>query len=253
MTTPLVVQLLRAVIDPHARLAVRLLERPADETREDSGEGFETAAVIVLLAGVDKVMSVALGLLYLAGRVDWVWMKGRRRRDNPVPSGLVVCGQGFGAKLNRLRDLDCDLTELDWLADLRNRYVHQSSLFAGYRIHPDFDGNRLTVRAVGPQVEAHGAFAVGLRPSDVPRMTDALLEHVGQCVQHHGCEEVLQRVSDRVEHFPHDPEPWTRHITGLADAGEVAQAGEVLEKLNADAVGEGLSVLLRPSGSERTT
>ena len=74
----MVTDLLQAVIKPHSHLASRLLGHVKRWSTDDPTHEYVTSAIIVLLAGVDKVLSLALELLYLAGHVDWAWMRGRR-------------------------------------------------------------------------------------------------------------------------------------------------------------------------------
>ena len=62
----MVTDLLQAVIKPHSHLASRLLGHVKRWSTDDPTHEYVTSAIIVLLAGVDKVLSLALELLYLA-------------------------------------------------------------------------------------------------------------------------------------------------------------------------------------------
>lgn len=75
----MLIELLRGMIEPHSQLATRLLglvRHPSTDDPDDPKDEFEVAAVIVFLAGVDKLLSLSLEFLYLADHVEWHWMRG---------------------------------------------------------------------------------------------------------------------------------------------------------------------------------
>ena len=63
-----------------------------------------------------------------------------------MTSGEVFCAPGFMAKLERLKDFGCDLTELTWLSEARNTYLHDCTIYAGYTANPDADSERLILQ-----------------------------------------------------------------------------------------------------------
>lgn len=242
----MLIELLREVIAPHSQLAARLLglvRRPSTGDPDNSTDEFEVAAVIVFLAGVDKLLSLSLELLYLAGHVEWQWMRGRRRESDVLP-GQVFCDPGFATKISKLRELGCDLEELRSLAKARNTYVHECKVFAGYRIHPDFEGNRLDLRATGPVVDSSAPFQTGFRPEGIDTMTTALVDRLGAFLTDRYCEEGFRQIAERVAKLSDNPEPWTTRLRETDDYLDGASA--IMEELNAAFVGKGLA-RLRPS------
>lgn len=243
----MLIEFLRAVIEPHSQLAARLLglvRRPSTGDPDNPTDEFEVAAVIVFLAGVDKLLALSLELLYLAGHVEWRWMRGRRR-ETDVLHARVFCDPGFATKISKLHELGCDLTELRWLAEARNAYVHECAIVAGYRIHPDFEGKRLDLRAEGPAVESSGPFQFGFRPDGIDTMTTALVDRLRAFLTDRHCEEGLRQIAERVAQLSDNPEPWTTRLRETDDYPDGANA--IMEELNAAVVGKGLAGLLPSS------
>jgi hypothetical protein len=240
----MLIKLLRGIMDPHSQLAARLLRLvppPRTNDPDESKDGFEAAAVIVFLAGVDKLLSLSLELLYLAGHVKWRWMKEGRRESNVLPA-QVFCGPGFTAKIAKLNELGCDLTELCWLSEARNNYVHECNIFAGYRIHPDFERKRLALKATGPVVESSGPLQLGWRPEGIDTMTTALVDRLGSFLIDRHCEEGLRQIAERVAKLSDNPEPWTTRLREASDDPD--RVSDIMEELNATMVGKGLVRLL---------
>lgn len=240
----MLIELLRGMIEPHSQLATRLLGLVRHPSTDDPKDEFEVAAVIVFLAGVDKLLSLSLELLYLAGHVEWHWMRGRRRESDVLPA-KVFCDPGFATKIAKLHELGCDLTELRWLAEARNTYVHECNIFAGYRIHPDCEGKRLDLRATGPVVESSGPFQLGFRPESIDTMTTALVDRLGAFLTDRHCEEGFRQIAERVAKLSDNPEPWTTRLRETDDYLDGASA--IMQELNEAVVGKGLAVLLPSS------
>ena len=153
-------RIIRHVLDPHTELAVDLL-RLMKRSRSLPGMGYSTsepthryqiAALIIFLAGVDKTLSVVLELLYLSGVVEWKWLTGGR---SGVPPGYVICSPGLSAKIEKLKTLGVNLSQLKWLIETRNRYVHDCVIHVGYSFSASdntAEGSPLELKASGPAV-----------------------------------------------------------------------------------------------------
>jgi hypothetical protein len=232
--------LLNSVIRPHAHLATRLLRLVRRWSTATSSHEYGIAALIIFLAGVDKVLSLTLELLYLAGHVEWEWMRRRRRAD--VEPGEVFCDPGFMAKLAKLKELGCDVTEIDWLAELRNSYIHGCKIYGGYSVAADFDRQRVTVKPTGPTVNSGLTFLSPVRADDIDPMTTRLVERLDRFLGERRCEEALRRISERLTALPVDPQPWT----GRLNASEMDPDTIIaqIRELNAEMVGEGLSKII---------
>jgi hypothetical protein len=228
---------------PHSDLAIRLLGLVRRRDTGDPTHDYETAAMIVFLAGVDKVSSLALELLYLAGAVKWAWLHSKKWQT--VRPGEIVCQPGFAAKLARLKELGCDLTELKWLSELRNSYIHDCTMFAGYRARPKFTphGGRVRLHPSGPTIDLRGAFLNPFQPADVERMTAIIVQRLTRCLIRRGCMKALRVTSKRIAALPLDPEPWTERVN--AKARGVEGISTIIEALNAEVVGDGCQKIVR--------
>jgi hypothetical protein len=109
---------------------------------------------MVFLAGVDKALSLACELLYLANKVKWKWLTADIPEAELQP-GVIETRRGLMRKLNMLQSLGLDLTGMQWIVDLRNMYIHSCSIYAGYRIGSAFsDRPQLILKALGPSVSS---------------------------------------------------------------------------------------------------
>src|SRR5262250_2990700 len=64
---------------------------------------------------------------------------------------VIECYPGLTAKLKKLHSLGLDLTELQWIVDLRNEYIHSCRIYAGYGVGIDH-GDKPILQASGPKV-----------------------------------------------------------------------------------------------------
>jgi hypothetical protein len=238
--------MLQKIMEPHSRLASQLLGLVRSHSTADPTHEYQTAAVIVFLAGVDKALSLALEALYLAGHVKWDWLRGRRGSAHLTP-GEIVCAPGFMAKLDRLKDLGCDLRDLAWLAEMRNSYVHDCTILGGYRVAPDANACRLTLRPFPLTVQGSGPFLLALSADDIAATTEEVVERLGRLLSEKDCEEAWRKVNEQAALLPTDPQPWTDQVNApRASADEIH---EIVRALNAEAVGEGCAKLLPPPQS----
>jgi hypothetical protein len=181
-------KIIRHVLEPHTELAIDLL-RLMKRSRSLPGMGYSTgdptyryqiAALIIFLAGVDKTLSVVLELLYLAGFVEWKWLKGGRIAVQP---GYVICSPGLSAKIDKLKGLGLDLSQLKWLIEARNRYIHDCVIHAGYSFsfsdHAP-DGSPLELKASGPAILVDGPPLVALGPKEIRRCAASLTRVLAQ-------------------------------------------------------------------------
>ena len=122
-------EVLKNCIQSHADLAKDLLKL----LNKESGEGpnrFQMASIIILLSGVDKMLNIAFGLLYLGGKVAW--------KDivfNPhfeAKAGFIECHKGLFGKIKTLEKLGADVSPLLELIEIRNYSIHDSFIYAGY-------------------------------------------------------------------------------------------------------------------------
>lgn len=245
--------LLGAVMRPHSELAAELMRRsPRKKRRRGTSPTTREVAVIVFLAGLDKLLGLALQLLYLAGKVDLGWLhEGGRRADRLA--GVLSCSPGLGAKINKLQSLGLDLSDLRWLVELRNRYVHSCSIDVRYKVSiSDDEESRLSLRATGPEVSTVGEFAAGVTERHLRAWATGLISRIARFVEEKGGDAAWVALSREVRNLPVDPEPALDRVVAADDYGELA---DVVEALNNEKIGVGLvrlpSVARRLSGSPR--
>jgi len=232
-------QIFRVVMNAHAELAVQLVSKARSTRSNDPTSQYLSAAVVIFLAGVDKTLGLALQLCYIAGKITWKWL--RPRKPN---AGVISCGPGLTAKLDKLRELGLDLTELQWLVDLRNMYLHSCSIYAGYRVEPSWRGKpRLTLRASGPEVTSSGAFIVPFSAGDIRRMADQLTERVGKFLDKMNWQSHWKELTKKIERLPKDPHLEASRLP-QASADEIHS---IVTSLNKRYVGEGFHKIMSVS------
>lgn len=226
-------EFINRVLHPHAELAVDLLRMVRSRSTADPTHRFQIAALIVFLSGVDKALSLAFELIYLADRVEWKWLT-RKRNLEP---GVVECYQGLTTKLDKLQSLGLDLTELQWIVDLRNSYIHSCGIYVGYRIEPGSgDKPGFILRASGPDASVSGEPLVALGPTEIQTYSEHLTDHVGRFLDRINWQAAWTSLREQLGQLPLNPEPEYSQV-GNASAKEI---GSLIAALNERYVGEGL-------------
>lgn len=67
-------ELINSVLHPHVELAADVVGMVISRNRGDSTYRYQIAALTILLAGVDKALSLACLLMYLGRKVEWKWL-----------------------------------------------------------------------------------------------------------------------------------------------------------------------------------
>jgi hypothetical protein len=233
--------MIKWVLDPHTNLAVSLLKLVRKRDTGDPTHRFQIAAVIVFLAGVDKALSLTLQLLYLAGHVEWKWLTGNWKKPSP---GEVECNPGLTSKLKKLRGIGLDWTRLDWLVELRNMYVHDCSIYAGYTVDWNVRPSRLQLRASGPTISTTGPPLVAMDAAAIRAYADELARLLGSLLDRKGWSAAWTTLRESLSRLPQDPEP----ELSQADSAKTPEAiHEIIRTLNERFVGDGLEKLLRPA------
>jgi hypothetical protein len=234
---------IHSIMHPHTELAVDLLRMVGSRSTGDPSHRFQIAALIVFLSGVDKVLSLALQLMYLADRVEWRWLTNGRN----LKPGVIECHQGLTTKLNKLQSLGLDLTDLQWIVDLRNSYIHTCRIDAGYRVGVD-DGDtpQLILHAFGPEVSSSAAPLVALGPTDIQTSAEGLADHLGEFLDGIKWQAAWALLQEQLGHLPVNPEP---EYSQLAD-GSAEEIHSLILALNERYVGEGLRQLREPQQEE---
>jgi len=222
-----------SILLPHADLAVDLMNMMGSRSTGDPAHRFQIAALIVFLSGVDKALSLALQLMYLADRVEWRWLT----RGHKLKPGVIECRQGLTAKLNKLHSLGLDLTDLQWIVDLRNEYIHTCSIYAGYRVGiGDGDTSQFILRASGPEVSFLREPLTALGPTEIQTYAEHLTERLGKFLDGIKWQVAWALLQEQQSHLPVNPEP---EYSQIADASP-EKIYSLTGTLNERYVGEGL-------------
>lgn len=121
------------MMEPHAAAADSLVRNARRGRSSPQHSALITAGVAIFSAGLDKVTSTACIFLCIAGDLDPAWLVPKGYKGKP---GHLICRKGLSAKLIELRKRGALTTDLDWLVELRNEFMHGHGLFAGYRVTP---------------------------------------------------------------------------------------------------------------------
>lgn len=225
---------------PHVDLATDLLKMVNNSEPLDpytSSYRFQVAAIVIFLAGVDKTLSLAFEMLYIAGKVEWSWMTPNNKRK--PPAGYIECHKGLTAKLRELKGLGVDLSPLQELIDLRNKYIHSSNLYVGYSTVLDENG-RLNLRASEPVISYLLPPYTFVRPQDMKSHAGYLVDTVGSFVDKSGWPDRRRAIMLKLSRLPENPEP---EYTQLV-SNHFSNDSEIIDSLNRKYVGEGAKLLL---------
>jgi len=227
-------EFINSVLHPHAELAVDLLCMVRSLSTSDPTHRFQIAALIVFLSGVDKALNLALQLIYLADRVEWRWLMGGRKLE----PGVIECYPGLTAKLKKLHSLGLDLTELQWIVDLRNEYIHSCRIYAGYGVGIDH-GDKPILQASGPKVSFSGQPLVALGPAEIQTYAGHLTDHLGRFLDGIKWQTAWALLEEQLGHLPINPEPeYSQMMDGSAE-----EIYSLIVSLNERYIGEGLQRL----------
>lgn len=230
--------LLEGILRPHTELAVDLLSMVRTQSTGDSSYRFQVAGLIIFLSGVDKALSLALQLLYLTGRVEWNWLARRK-----LQAGEIECHPGLTAKLKKLEGLGLGLSEFEWLVGLRNWYLHDCSIYAGYTVGIDSGDNpSLILRAHGPEVSHSDPPLTALSGDAIEAYANGLRDRLGEFLDRNGWQAAWASVQERLAKLPQNPAPEYSEVAAGLDPAVVERC---IAALNEKHVGEGLSKLLK--------
>lgn len=229
-------ELLSRVMKPHLEVAKDLLRMVKRKSTDDPTHRFQIAAITIFLAGVDKTLSLALQLLYLAGEIEWKWLKPTKPN-----AGIISCGPGLTAKILKFKELGLDITELRELIDLRNEYIHSCSIYAGYSMGPIWGRKpRLTLRATGPTISYAGKYLLDIGADDIKRISRVLINLVAEFVDASDWRSSYRSIAQKIRKLPHDPQPELLTI----DPSDLEATFRVIDELNKKYIGAGLFHLL---------
>jgi hypothetical protein len=219
-------------------LAVDLIGMVKTFDTSDPTHRYQIASILILLAGVDKTLSLAFELLYLAGMVDWKWMVPNPK--SKPPAGFIECTRGLTSKIMKLKDLGVDVTHLQWLINLRNEYVHSCSIYTGYCESISETEDNFQVKPSEPTLFFPLSPLTFLRPQDIQSYANGIVELIGAFVDRTDWHKGWFKIAKNVENLPKNPEPAYTQIMN-----EPEKKFEILDALNEKFVGDGAKLLLK--------
>lgn len=232
-------ELLKDVLFPHIEIAVDLMEHVKTFDTSDPSHHYQIASILIFLAGVDKTLSLAFELLYIAGKVEWEWMVSNNNKSWP-PTGFIECTRGLTAKIIKLEDLGVDITNLQWLVDLRNYYVHSCSIYTGYSERIDETEDNIQIKPSELTISFPLSPITYIHSQEIQMYANEIVELIGSYVDRTNWHERWFKIAEKVKNLPINPEPEHSQIMN-----EPERLFEILSALNDKYVGDGIKLLLK--------
>lgn len=229
-------ELLKGVLDPHTMIALDLIGMVRALSTGDPSYRFQVASIIVFLAGVDKALNLALGLLYLAGKVDWNWMVPNTRWK--PQAGFIECQRGLTSKIMKLEELGVNVNYLQGIIDLRNEFVHSCNIYMGYRLSMDATGHEIQLKPSGPDISFPLCPMTTFRSDEIRYYADRLVNEIGAFIDSLKWQSKWFTLTQKIKHLPLNPEPeYAQLKEGINNEIEIVDA------LNQRLVGDGAQLL----------
>jgi hypothetical protein len=228
---------LKNVLMPHVELAIDLARLVNSRSEDDPSHRFQIASIIIFLAGVDKMFSLAFELLYLAGKVDWNWMKKPK-----TPAGYIECQKGLTAKIMKFQELGIDITHLQTIVNLRNEYIHSCSIYIGYTVGLDEIKGEIQLKPSGPSIGYPLPPTTFLPPDRMQQYAESLVDEISSFIDSTEWEKEWFKLMHNVKDLPQNPEP---EYTQILDVNEPEKESVILEGLNDKFTGDGAVLLMK--------
>lgn len=229
-------ELLKGVLEPHRELALDLIKMVKSLDTSDSSHRFQIASVTIFLAGIDKTLSLAFELLYLAGKVDWSWMVPNNK--SKPPAGFIECQRGLTAKIMKLKELGVDVTQLQGIIDLRNEYVHSCHIYVGYTLGLDEVECKTQLKSSAPVISFPLTPLTAFQPKEIQYYSELLIDEIGSFIDGVEWQRGWFKLTKKIEQLPQNPEPEYTQIVN-----DPERESEILDALNKRFIGEGAKLL----------
>ena len=153
----MVKDLLYSIIQPHLEQVSTLLNE-YEYDKEFVKEDVRFIAVVIYLAGIDKLLSFTMIDLWIGGRIKFKELKRSRNKN----WSKIYCDRGLLHKINKLKKLGVIQSDnITWLTILRNHYIHGLSIEMGYRIYTKYDKSKkrtIELLPFGPSLNVQQIF-----------------------------------------------------------------------------------------------
>ncbi|RKZ21567.1 hypothetical protein DRQ23_06820 [bacterium] len=228
----MVKDLLYSIIQPHLeQVSILLNEYKYD--KEFVKEDVRFIAVVIYLAGIDKLSSFTMIALWIGGRIKFKELKKSRNKN----WSKIYCDRGLLHKVNKLKNLGLiQRDNITWLTILRNYYIHGLSIEMGYRIYPKYDkSTKGTIEIIpsGPSLNHSADFQVDINLETLNHQTESLIENISNYIRKTAFEKNLKKIKEELRKLPVNPEPYYSKIKGYFDSpGHSNKIDDVIEDLN---------------------
>jgi len=232
-------EFLKTSITSHANLAKDLLSMAESDETNNSNNRFQIASIIIFLAGVEKMLNIAFGILFLAGKVSWNWMtKGSRVKPE---AGFITCTRGLTSKIYKMKEFGVDITDLLKIIDLRNYFIHNSNIYIGYSHGIDELTMRPHLFPVGPQISYPLSPSTSWNDKYIQYYTNNILEVVSSFIDTTEWKSRWIEISQKLEKLP----VFTIQTKMAGNPGEFGSIEDKVYYLNEKYIGDGLVHLLQ--------
>lgn len=209
--------------EKHMNLIVELLDLDDSPKKE----AIKTAALIIFISGIDKILSFAVIFFWIAGKVNLEQLIYKKNKEN-IGKGIIVCDYGLSAKCEILNNMGVELDDYKWLVDLRNYYIHGHTMNIGYKIDPSFESEKLNLK---PELEFFMPSSINIRANvkDFNLWYEDIINQICEELDKADFERIFKDIKKEVENLPINPEPFYSNINNLND--EDIEISDKLEKL----------------------
>ncbi len=230
-------ELLSDVLEPYLNFSVDLINLVESHWSDHPSKRFESVAIGVFLAGIEKTLNIAFALLYIAGKVSWSWMV-PNTREKP-PTGFIICQRGLTAKIKKLNELGVDVTHFQWLIEMRNSFFHDSSMYIGYSVSLDETEDSINLTPNGPIISfpLFGTSAINQKLLEM--YAEDFIAVLSTFIDESEWLLVWREILEKISHLPRNPEPQYSEFFEFPD-----QQDELICLLNKEHIGDGANKLL---------
>lgn len=239
----------------HLSVVCELEARADTEVTEEGKQLLHTYAVFVFLSALDKMFSLAIEFLYVAGDLTPTEQKKFFANRKEYAPNAIICTAGFKTKYDILRSKKAIrmiwCINIEAYCDYRNQLLHSIPLRLDYAPTWEERTHGYIIKLYGPFLEYMSTQA--MYQIDLDMMKDACGVVVAELVDyfhaHKDFQDKMQHVIDAVSHLPREHETEIGDFSGSYD---LKTTRELCEHLNLKLIGKRWCHLLDSSESSLT-
>jgi hypothetical protein len=193
-------EFLKNSITLHADLAKDLLSLTESKLPEGPLNRYEIGSIIIFLAGVEKMLNIAFGFLYIAGKLEW---KDIVFKPYLIPpSGFIECHIGLTKKIQQLEKLGADISPLLEIIEIRNYFVHSSSIYFGYSVELDESMKYFNFSPDGPTITYSSPFSIHWSKEKIDYYSENILDVVSSFIDTTCWQKGLKAIWKKMKKLP---------------------------------------------------